>query len=161
LLWYASTEVVATVYRRSPGVDWVPIGQATSDGTGQVAFEDRGVTPGERYGYRLGVLEAGSETFAGEVWVEVPSELALALDGLRPNPAVGDLVVAFTLASRDAACLELVDVAGRRVLARDFTGLAPGRHTLRLDLARPPAGVYFLRLTQAGHSVTARAAITR
>ena len=161
LLWYASTEVVATVYRRSSGADWVPIGQATSDGTGQVAFEDRDITPGERYGYRLGILELGREVFAGEVWVEVPAELALALDGLRPNPAVGGLVVAFTLAGRDAACLELVDVAGRRILARDFTGLAPGRHTLRLDTAAPPAGVYFLRLTQAGHSVTARAAITR
>jgi hypothetical protein len=161
LLWYASTEVVATVYRRSSSLDWVSIGQAASDGTGQVAFEDRDITPGARYGYRLGVIEAGSETFAGEVWVEVPAELTLALDGLRPHPAVGDLVVSFTLASRDAACLELVDVAGRRVLARELTGLAPGRHTLRLDTAPPQVGVYFLRLTQDGRSVTARSAITR
>lgn len=161
LLWYSSVEVVATVYRRSAGVDWVSIGQVTSNGTGQVAFEDRDVTPGERYGYRLGVLEAGSEVLAGEVWVEVPAELVLALDGLRPHPAVNDLVVAFTLASRDAACLELIDVAGRRVWARDLAGLTPGRQTLRLDPAPPTAGLYFLRLTQSGHAVTARAVITR
>jgi hypothetical protein len=161
LLWYASTDVVATVYRRSPEADWFPIGQVISDGTGQVAFEDRDITPGERYGYRLGILEMGSETFTGEVWVEVPAELALALEGLRPNPAVSDPVVSFTLASRDAARLELADVAGRRVLVRDLTGLSPGRHTLRLDTALPPAGLYFLRLTQGGHSVTVRAVIAR
>jgi hypothetical protein len=80
---------------------------------------------------------------------------------VRPHPAVRDLVVAFTLPSRDAARLELVDVAGRRVLARDLTGLTPGCHALRLETPLPPVGLYFLRLTQSGRSVTARVVVCR
>jgi len=159
LVWFASENVTATVYRRTAEQDWAPIGEAYSDGSGMVAFEDRDVDPGARYQYRLGFLADGQETFAGEVWVEVPTNLLLAIDGLQPNPAVKDLLVSFTLPSDAAASLEMIDVAGRRLLARDLRGLPPGRHTLRLDEVRPPAGVYFIRLTQKDRTVTARAAI--
>ena len=67
----------------------------TSDAGGVIAWEDRAVTPGDHLGYRLGVGAPGSQTWFGEVWVDVPAGLALALEGTRPNPAVDDLVVAF------------------------------------------------------------------
>ncbi len=159
LVWFASDHVAATVYRRTEDQDWQPIGEAASDGTGLISFEDRDVVPGTRYGYRLEFFEAGQQTFAGEVWVEVPTNLQFALDGLQPNPAVDALVVSFTLPTGDAATLEMLDVAGRRVLTRDLTGLAPGRHTLRLDGDVPPAGVYFIKLTQKGRTITGRAAV--
>lgn len=159
LVWFASENVRATVYRRTEELDWSPIGDAVSDGGGMIAFEDRDVTPGTRYEYRLGFMENGQETFAGQVWVDVPTNLRLALEGFQPNPAVKDLMVSFTLPADAAATLELIDVSGRRLLARDLRGLPPGRHTLRLDEARPPAGIYFIRLTQKDQSVTARAAI--
>jgi hypothetical protein len=161
LMWYASEHVAATVYRRTADQDWSPIGEASSDGSGQIAFEDRDVVAGARYGYRLGFFENGQETFAGETWVTIPTDVQLAIGGLEPNPAVDELVVSFTLPSGDAATLEMIDVSGRRVLARALTGLSAGRHTLRLDQAPPAAGVYFLRLTQKGRSVTARAAYLR
>jgi len=153
--------VSATVERTAGDGIWEPIGSVLADGTGRLGFVDRDVVAGGRYGYRLAYLDAGVVTTAGEAWVDVPADLALALEGLRPNPATGELTVGFTLASREAARLELLDVAGRRLLVRELDGPAPGRHTLRLDGARPPAGVYFLRLTQAGGTVSARAAITR
>ncbi len=65
--------------------------------------------------------------FAGEVSVRVPASLQFSLDGLAPNPALGDLTVAFTLPSSVAATLELFDVAGRRMFTRRLTGLASGR----------------------------------
>lgn len=161
LVWFASENVTTTVYRRTVEQDWAPIGEAYPDGGGMIVFEDRDVVPGARYQYRLGFLSDGQETFAGDVWVEVPTHLLLSLEGLQPNPAVKDLLVSFTLPSDAAASLEMIDVSGRRVLARDLRGLPPGRHTLRLDEARPPAGVYFMRLTQRDQSVTTRAAILR
>jgi hypothetical protein len=159
LVWYGSGSVAATVYRRTESTPWVPLGTRYSDGTGKLVFEDRDVEPGVRHGYRLGVREGSGEVFLGEAWIVVPNDLALALEGLSPNPAVGELVVAFTLPTGETARLELLDLAGRRVEARELVGLSPGRHTLRLDGSRPSPGVYFLRLTQNGNSVTARAAV--
>lgn len=160
LAWFASASVSATVYRRTAEQDWASIGTAYSDGEGLVTFEDLDVVPGTRYEYRLGFVEGGQEIFAGDVWIEVPTNLRLAIDGLQPNPAVKDLLVSFTLPSRAPASLEMIDVTGRRVLARDLGDLPAGRHTLRLD-ERPPAGVYFIRLTQKATTVTAKAAVMR
>src|SRR5258706_4643383 len=124
-----------------------------------VRFEDANVQPGARYGYRLGVRERGTEKFYGETWVSVP-ELALALEGLRPNPAVGELAAAFTLPSVSPARLELLDVAGRMWLAREVGDLGVGSHLVRLGRT-VPAGLYWLRLTQGGCSLFARGAVLR
>ena len=159
LVWFASEPVAAAVYRRTEFQDWERIGAAISDGTGMISFEDRAVAAGTRYGYRLEFFEAGQQTVAGETWVEVPTDLQFALGGLQPNPAVGALVVSFTLPTRDTATLEMIDASGRRVWTRDLTGLTPGRHTLRLDGEVPAAGVYFIRLTQQGRTVTGRAVV--
>jgi hypothetical protein len=79
-----------------------------------------------------------------------------ALDGARPNPAVGALHVWFTLANGGRAALEVVDVAGRLVARREVGTLGPGRHRLDLshEVRRP--GLYFLRLAQAGRIAHAR-----
>ena len=90
-----------------------------------------------------------------------PAELALA----PPSPNPGDgraLLVEFVLPAATPARLELLDLTGRRVRARDVGVLGPGRH--RLDLAgdRPlRAGLYFVRLTQAGRVALTRAAVSR
>jgi hypothetical protein len=159
ITWLASAPMTATVYRRGPAADWTAIGEVAAGDAGLVVFEDRDVARGARYGYRLGVHAGGSEVFAGEVWVEIPARLELALAGLRPNPAVSDLVVAFTLATSAPARLEMLDLTGRRVLARELPGLDAGNHTLVLDRTLPPSGVYFLKLTQGGRAVTARAVV--
>jgi hypothetical protein len=140
---------------------WAAIGTAATDGAGRMAFEDRDVLPGGRYGYRLGVLEGASETFGGEVWVDVPTVIALALDGLRPSPAVGDVVVSFALPGGEDARLDWLDLAGRLVRTDELVGLAPGRHTVRLGGASLAPGVYVLRLTQGKSVATARGAVMR
>ena len=142
-------------------VEWQSLGGVTTDGTGFVRFEDRAVTAGERYAYRLGYAAAGNEAFTAESWVEVPA-LQLALEGLRPNPAVGELQVWFTLPDAKSATLELLDVSGRRVLAREVGALGAGRHTVRLDQgARVPPGLYWMRLRQGARTLLARGAVIR
>ena len=86
---------------------------------------------------------------------------AFSLEGARPNPVVGrSLSVYFTLPSADRAVLELIDIAGRRVLEREVGSLGAGPHAV--DLARAhalPAGVYLVRLTQGPNVRTTRAAV--
>ena len=82
----------------------------------------------------------------------VPGEatLAFALDPVRPNPARGStLRVHFTLASAAAASLEFLDVAGRRIAAREVGSLGPGHHWLDLGAGRRlTPGLYLVRLRQ-------------
>lgn len=44
----------ATVSRRTGQSAWQQLGSATPDGTDRLRYEDRSVTPGERYAYHLG-----------------------------------------------------------------------------------------------------------
>ena len=164
LAWYdaARTLSAASVYRRHESEEWAALGSATLDGTGRLRYEDRNVAPGARYAYRLGWSESASERFSAESWVDVPVSLTLALEGARPNPAVGPLTVAFTLPRAEPATLELLDVSGRQVLAREVGDLGPGSHVLRLGECNcTPPGMYWLRLAQAGRSLVKRAVLMR
>ncbi len=159
--WYAAVGagLQASVYRRTGSSDWLTLGTVSADGTGHLRYDDHTVSPGERYAYRLGYMEAGVEQFSTETWVVVPA-LKLALEGLRPNPAVGEMVVAFTLPGGAPARLELLDVTGREWLAREVGDLGSGSHVMRLGGA-VPAGMYWLRLTQGGRSLLARGVVVR
>jgi 3-phytase len=164
LSWYGpgAPAMVATVYRRTESTSWAQVGEAIADGTGRLRYEDAQVEPGRRYGYRLGIREAETERFVGEVWVDVPSGIQLALQGARPNPVQRHLVVSFSLPDNQPATLEMVDVAGRRVWSRRVEGLGPGNHLLNLgDQTNVPAGVYSIRLKQALRSLTSRVVVTR
>jgi hypothetical protein len=162
LTWYAADKsgVEATVYRRTAGTAWSAVGMVASAGTGQIVYEDRAVTPGACYGYRLGVQESGGETFVGEAWVSVPVAAQFALAGARPNPAVEELAVAFSLPDASSARLEAYDLAGRRVAGKDVGALGAGGHVVRLgEGVELNAGVYLVRLTQAGRTLTTRVVI--
>jgi len=91
--WFSpeAATLSASLYRRMQDSDWLALGSVSADGSGHLRYEDRAVSGGMRYGYRLGYKEQGFEHFSAETWVEVPA-LKLALGGLRPNPAVGELM---------------------------------------------------------------------
>jgi hypothetical protein len=70
--------------------------------------------------------------------------------------------VAFTLADASPARLEAFDLSGRRVAARDVGALGAGRRVVTLgEDARLGCGVYVVRLTQGGRTLTTRAVIVR
>jgi hypothetical protein len=86
----------------------------------------------------------------------------IALGGARPNPSLAGLRAAFSLPDAAAARLELTDLAGRRILARDVGALGAGEHVVDLTEGRRLApGVYLLRLTRGNESVTSRAVVVR
>ena len=96
------------------------------------------------------------------VGVGDPGERRVSLAGARPNPAPGEMEVWFTLASAEAAALEVYDVVGRRVLRRSVGALGPGEHVVRLgESPQLRAGLYFLRLSQGRQVLHARVAVVR
>jgi hypothetical protein len=79
---------------------------------------------------------------------------------LRPtNPMKGPLDVSFSLSSADRALLAVYDLTGRQVVRREVGSSGPGWHTVKLGSL--PAGVYLVRLSQAGRSLSARLAVIR
>jgi hypothetical protein len=83
-----------------------------------------------------------------------------ALHGLLPNPSRGPLSVGLTLPSAEPARLELLDVTGRSVAEREVGALGAGYHVVGLTQRKLAAGLYLLRLTQVGRTVTAKAVVT-
>lgn len=164
LAWFASSPAFSAAIERALTPDaWTDVTRVAADGTGHLAWTDRDVTPGTRVGYRLRWAESGTMRHSSETWLEVPREasLAFALHGARPNPSHGAPVLAFTLPSAQPATLELFDVSGRRVASQNLAAPAPGQHAVRLGAERALApGLYLARVTQAGHSATARIAVT-
>lgn len=154
--------VSATVYRRTENEGWLRIGSTGHDGPDRLRYEDASVVAGTRYAYRLGYIEDGSEQVTVETWIDVPSADVFALEGLRPNPAVGAINVSFSLAREGPATMELLDLAGRRVIDREVGQFGRGRHVFRLDLgARMAPGVYWLRLRQGVEQALTRAVVMR
>jgi hypothetical protein len=160
--WYTAdgNGFAASVYRRTDSGEWADLGPVSPDGTGRIVYEDRAITAGTRYHYRLGVVENGQESFLGEVMVEVPATSTLAIEAIRPNPADREMWVSFSLPLSEPATLDVIDVSGRRVFEQVVSGT--GRHSLDLAAGKRLApGVYLVRLTQAGKSVVMRASVVR
>ena len=163
LKWFASegAGLSARVDRRTSRTGWQRLGPVAISGSGVLTYEDQTVLAGERYAYRL-EYGAASTRFSAEVWVDVPAALELELGGLRPNPAVGDLMVSFSLPDGETARLELFDVTGRVRLERDVGALGAGSHLVRLDSdTRVPAGLYWIRLAHGGQSRVVKALVVR
>ncbi|OGF23673.1 MAG: hypothetical protein A2V63_00940 [Candidatus Eisenbacteria bacterium RBG_19FT_COMBO_70_11] len=75
------------------------------------------------------------------------------------NPVIGPLTVNFSLASGAPATVAVYDIGGRQVASREVGSGRAGSHTVKLgDL---PAGVYVVRLSQAGRSLSSRVAVIR
>jgi hypothetical protein len=150
--------LAATVERREDGGDWRALGAATADGADGLAYDDHSVSAGMRYVYRLTWAEGGVARSTPAVAIQVPSGYVFALEGFRPNPSGAHPVVAFTAAHALPASLEVLDVAGRRVLARDLGSVAPGRHVVALGSKLAP-GVYLVRLRQGGQLAVTRGVV--
>lgn len=111
------------------------------------------------------VLDSACATITVSQVAGIASEpgTGLELRGAWPNPASQHFSVSFTLASAAPASLELIDLAGRRVVSRAVGSLGPGAHVL--DLTRESAalhpGVYSIRLRQGGATSTGKVTIVR
>jgi len=105
------------------------------------------------------VLYAQRFVPSGLLEAPAPGKATFALLAPRPNPVRGALVATFELPDASAARLELLDIAGRRVEAREVGSLGAGRHTITFQPGSVAPGVYVLRLARADGMRTMRVAI--
>jgi hypothetical protein len=147
-----------TVERYSDRLGWRELGVLTPDGSGFIEYVDQDVIPGERYLYRLVLVENGITKYFGATWAMVPLEVRMR--GPFPNPASGMPSFEVTLKGNEPARLELFDVAGRLVWFVDLTAKGAGTHVVRPESQRHlPAGLYIARLVSGGQSSTVRAMV--
>lgn len=157
LRWTATPGATFRLWRRASAGEWVVHATISATSAGELAFDDRAVEAGTRYGYRLTVSPTATETVSADVWVTAATSGSLSLARPWPNPVRGALNVAFTSAVASPAELDLFDVAGRRVWSRRWAAPAPGPHHAVIAAGElPRAGLYFLRLRQAGLAATRR-----
>jgi hypothetical protein len=162
LLWQGAPYVAATLYRRSGTEAWSVVAPVVADASGRIFYEDDDVKAGQSYSYRLGAGQGASEVFFGDVTVRTPSGASLALGGAAPNPAHGVWSVTFSLPGTGPARLEVIDLAGRIVAAREVGRFGEGSHVLALpETGSLPTGVYFLRLTRAAMTQLAKVCAIR
>ncbi len=90
---------------------------------------------------------------------------SFALGGAWPNPARGDagFSIAFSLPDAAPARLELLDLHGRRVLEREVGSMGAGSHVLPLqrESSGLAAGIYVVRLSQAGRTASSKVVLVR
>ena len=74
---------------------------------------------------------------------------------ISPELAAGRLALWCSVPAPGPARLEVLDVAGRRIVERELDWAAAG--AMHVSIAPAPAsGLYFARLSQAGRSVRTR-----
>jgi hypothetical protein len=149
------------LFRNSTGQYWAARGAHVLEGFGPTPF----LAPAEDYYGLVVVNETGAE---GSYVIAVqprgvdadgPGPRVTALRGVRPNPSRGEVTVEFDLAAGAAVGFELVDVAGRIVARSDPRAWEPGRWSESWALgrvARPGAGVYFLRMRAGERTIGTR-----
>jgi len=84
----------------------------------------------------------------------------------RPNPFQSGTSVSFTMTRAGDARLDVLDVRGRRVAARELRGLNPGVQTVSwdgkaADGREAAAGTYFLRVRAEGAEGMRRVVVVR
>lgn len=163
LVWQAPRQMRATVQRSEGSGAWQILADVSTDGEYRLTYDDRSVTPGDTYTYRLSYSDGTAPAYSPESTVLVPRSFVLALAGFRPNPSVnGDAAVSFELPDTKPGRLELLDVTGRRIADRDLSGYVAGRYTERLSQgAGVPAGMYWIKLTHGGKALTTRGVVIR
>lgn len=161
---------VCIVQRRTAGNDWGDLGLASFESPAVVAYDDRAVSPGERYAYRLFVQTAIDQGYSNEVWMLVPTiegaPLALQLDPSFPNPFQTQTTLNFGIPSASWVKLGIYNVAGRRVAMVIERSLPAGWRSATWDgrdtSGHPVAsGTYFARLESAGRVEIRKIVVTR
>lgn len=108
-------------------------------------------------------IEVATKTNTGTADVPGPVLAGLTLEPVRPNPVRGgDLTVHFVLPNELPARIELLDVSGRCVAAREVGPHGPGAHSVSwAEAAKLSPGVYLVHLRQGARSEVRRVAVLR
>lgn len=155
LAWQTRADAPSSVEveRSSIHESWRVVGRAVLGAHDRFFFRDHGLKAGWPYRYRLRGAEG---LLSGESSVTTSGAPSLQVLGAWPNPApASKLEIRFALATADPVTVEILDLAGRRVLDERFTPHVAGvaRLAPNIDVR---AGIYVVRVTQSGRSAVGK-----
>ncbi len=158
LAWRVARGVRAGVERRDSGAEaWrtlTPTPLAERDGT--VRLEDTTVLAGQRYTYALRLANS-PQAREGETSVTVPAQWRLAVSAM--GGAAGASRLWLTASQAGAVEIELYDAHGRCVNRQTRVVRVAGPQALAYSALRAAAGIYVVRVTQAGAGASGRVVI--
>ncbi|MEN3039084.1 MAG: T9SS type A sorting domain-containing protein, partial [Candidatus Kryptonium sp.] len=111
-------------------------------------WEDKNITTGKKYYYRLGAVSANGEKLLDkivEVNVEVPTSFALYQN--YPNPFNPTTTIEFDLPKETNVKLEIFNLRGEKVAELINRKLESGRYSVVVEFKDMPSGIYFYKLT--------------
>ncbi len=157
--WWLEDGLASTlvVERGAGDAGWQSLGPLSSVSFDRAVYEDRDVSAGTRYTYRLRATGAAGPLGGSEVSVDYSPLRATTLLGFVPSPANGSPRVRFELGNRGMKELQLFDVSGRLVARHDVSGLAPGLH--EFDAGPLAPGLYTIRLHGPSETRTSRGVV--
>jgi hypothetical protein len=148
---------------RYAGVHPVTTQPIPADG-GPYELLDTDLEPGQTWEYTLKAIRGDGITHPFgpiEVTIPDPQGRALFLDHPYPNPASSAVTLEYELPSGlDAVELTIYDLSGRCISTETLEPTS-GRHSLMLDVAEYPQGVYLARIAGDKASATRRFVISR
>jgi hypothetical protein len=159
LLWQVieGRPLEVVLERRQESSEWSAVAAGRSDARGTLAIVDADAQRGQRYAYRLVSADRSREALTGAIWVDVPATIRLMLRVAGSRS--GAIPVTFALPTDEPARLDVFDVAGRRL--RSVALRRDGDDSQRYDVTNLLAGLYWIRLSQGGRQVAARAVVLR
>ncbi|MEM6261513.1 MAG: DUF4397 domain-containing protein [Bacteroidota bacterium] len=110
---------------------------------------------GEAFGLLL-ILDNGDDIFLPTTTVSIDDQIETrgGLYGVYPNPVQDQATFAYRLARNEAVTLEVRDLSGRTILARNLGEQVMGDHTFTTDVSELAGGVYsFVLRTPSVQSV--------
>jgi hypothetical protein len=163
LVWQGADTDPTTyqVQRRTDAEGWRSLRESRLGTEGALELEDRGVLPGAHVVYRLAIEKQGVTVSLEETAIDIPLPMPLTLRFVRTEDRGRTIRINYVLETHDRASLEILDVAGRRMLTRDLGSPGAGEHELRIASEPLPAGIYFTRLHQNQRVRTARLTLIR
>ncbi len=147
--------------RRTDSEDWRTIAEVRADAQGELVHEDRTVPAGVLATYRLALPTSRGLVYLEEIPVAIPAPMPMALRFARGENGGREVRLAFVLETHERARVELMDVAGRRVLSQDLGSLGAGEHEISIASRGLPSGQYFVRLLQGRALRNARLTLIR
>jgi hypothetical protein len=84
-----------------------------------------------------------------------------SVGSVYPNPSFGQATISFNLLVSADVNVAIYDLSGRMVATQSQSSVAPGIHTMDMDLSALSDGVYFYTFTANGHQVTKKMVIAK
>ena len=77
--------------------------------------------------------------------------LKFEVTSVYPNPFNSSVLVNFTIENRAETVIELFNVLGQKVFAKDLGNLTPGEHSVQIDGEGFSGGIYLMRLSSGNN----------